>query len=161
MMGEFVDERRRDPFDLKGLLRNQFGKFLAFDGLVGGKRTVTLNAGEVVEVAPDVVALPLAQVKTTLFIFDYQIVEIPCPDLGLGEFHRPFRHCMTLKGEAMGLQGTKKAIRVLGCAVQGTELHQGLVVPSGMLAVEQGVGQFGENLGAFATINRCIDIVKT
>ena len=54
-----------------------------------------------------------------------------------------------------------EAVRVLRGALERSKLHQGLVMESWMLAVEELIGKFGKKLLSFININRCVDVEES
>ena len=136
---------------------NELKKCLGTNDFFNGHRLFAFDAREVVKVAPDVVVAALVEIDA-VFYSDNQIVEIPCRDFQLLQFDGALHDGLSLEGEALGLQGAEQAVGILGRAVQGTKLHQGLVVEAGLLAVEELVGESGEGFGAFIIINRCVDV---
>ena len=122
-----MGEDRGDLGEGKWFASNQLLELFRGDDLIHRKGLLTLDAGEVVEVFPNVVAAALAEVNV-VFYPDNQIVEVSCCDLGFLQFHGALHHGLVGEGEALGLQGAEQAVGVLGRAVQGAELHQGLVV---------------------------------
>ena len=142
-MCQFVREDGRDLDDRKRLVFNEFVELVRGEDFVDRQCPLAFDAWEVVEVAPDVVAAALVEIYA-VFESDNQIVEIPCCDLHFGQFHGALHDGLVGEGEALRLQGTKQAVGVLGCAVQSTELHKGLVVEAGLRAVEELVGEVGK-----------------
>ena len=136
---------------------NELKKRLGTDNFFNGHGLFAFDAREVVEVAPDVVVVALVEVDV-VFYSDNQIVEKPYRDFQLLQFHGSLHDGLSLKGEALGLQWAMEAVGALGRAVQCAELHHGLVMEAGLLAVEQFVGQLGEERLALIIINRCIDV---
>ena len=126
-MGQLVGVNGRDSGYGKVGVVNHLQERFRPDDILGTDRFLTLDAGEVVEVAPDVVATAFVEVDFISCPHD-QIVEIACRDLGLGQLHWPLHDGLPFEGEAMGLDGAVEAVGALWGAVQGAELHHGLVV---------------------------------
>ena len=91
---------------------------------------------------------------------DYQIVEISCCDFHLLQLHRSLYHGLVFKGETLGLKRAEQTVGILGCAMQGTKLHQGLVMEPRLLAIEQIIGKLGKEFLPFININRCVNVVE-
>ena len=77
------------------------------------------------------------EVDTIVGISNNQVMEIPRFDLEFFLFLRSFVDGAVGKGEAMALYWTLEAVGVLGNALEGTELHHGLVVTAWAFAVEE------------------------
>ena len=137
-------------------LKKHFG---AYD-FVYGHGFFALNAWEVVEVAPDVVVAALVEIDV-VFYSDNQVVEISCGDFQLLQFDGSLHDGLSPEGEALGLQRAEKAVGVLRCAMQRAKFHQGLVVKSRLLAVEQRIGGLGEKRLAFMDIDSCVDVEES
>ena len=103
-MGQLVGEDRGDLGEGKGLVAKQLFELLRGHDLVRRKGLVALDAGEIVEVTPDVVVAALMQVDA-VFYPDNQVVEVSCRDLGFLQFHGSLHHGLVGEGEALGLQG--------------------------------------------------------
>ena len=131
-MGEFV----RDPLQLKRPFMEQSLERRAVRYFVEAQGTVAFHAGKVVQTLPDIPALAMTQANP-MGVADHKVMEITGTDLQPFLLHRPVFHGMVGEGKAMGLEWAAETVGVLGHTVQGAELHHGLVVPTGVGAVEQ------------------------
>ena len=159
-MGQFVGEDRGDLFDGKRFFLKKLLELRCGGDFFHRQLPIAFDAGEVLEVFPDVVAAAIVEIDT-IFCFDNQIVEVSFRHLRLLQFHGTLHDGLVGEGKALRLQGAMKAVGALGRAVQGAELHQGLVVETRMLAVEQLVGEVGKGRLPFININRCFDVVES
>ena len=157
-VGEFVGEDRGDLRDGERLPFDELLELLRGNDFVHCHGRFAFDAREVVEVAPDVVATAFVEIKA-FFSSDNQIVEMPCRDFHFRQFHGTLHHGLVVEGEAMCLQGAVQTVGVLGCTLQGAEFHHRLVVKPGLIAVEELVGESGEECLPFININRRVDVV--
>ena len=159
-MGQFVRKLRRDVADDKLLTVDESLKTVAIEELFDGHGAVALDAREVVKVFPDVVAFALVEIDAVVGRSEHEVMEMPRFDLEFFLFLRAFGDGVVGQCETMALQGALDTVGVLGDALQGAELHHGLVVAAGMLAVKKLCGKVGKQLDAQFIINRCFDVVK-
>ena len=134
---------------------------MAVEHRLGGHGDVAFYAGEVVEVFPDVVTSPFLEIHPMVIGLDNQIIEISSPNLDFFFLDGTLVDGVMDEGQAMGLQGAGGAVGVFGNAVQRSEFHQRLVVPSRMLLVKQRVGKRFEASRPFFIINRCFNVIQS
>ena len=139
---------------------SELKKCFGADDFVYGHGIFALNAWKIVKVAPDVVVAAFVEVDIILYS-DNQIVEISCGDFHFLQLDGPLHYGLSPEGEALGLQRTEKAVGILRSAMQRAKFHQGLVVKSRLMAVEQRMGGLGEKRLAFMGIDSYVDVEES
>ena len=152
---------RGDSADLKNLIRHHFFECLTVNNFLNGHGFFTFDTWEVVKVFPDVVVFAFPQINAVVRCPEYQIVEISCSDFHFFFFHGSFFDGVVGKGKAVSLYRTLPTVGIFGKTLQRSEFHQGLVVSSRMVSVEECVGEFGKEFHAFFIINRCLYVIKS
>ena len=123
---------------------NQFLEGVVSYELFWLQETVGFDAREIVQVFPDVVFFSFTQIDSFVGSHEEQVVEVTGSDGRFLFLHGSLFYGVVCQSKAVLAEGTAGAIGALWNTLECSELHESLVVPSGVVPVEQLIGHLRE-----------------